>query len=408
MNRRIFGIAAGFALLCASASGSATAAADRDRPRPRLRPPSGDRQVRRRSAGPRRPAPARGRRPRGGARACAATRTSSTRRRTSSPPPPTTAGRPGRRTQRAPQRPRHPDRAAGRPRAAGSPNSGASCPGRAPRRRCCRSHPGGINVVGAWENLVAGEATRGRGASSSRCSTPGSPTGRSAAASAAAPTSPPASSSRATTSSTTTAPPLDRNGHGTHVAGTIAEKTNNGIGLTGIAYRAKLMPVRVLDRLGRGRADDISEGIRWATDHGADVINMSFNFGCGKRVPGRHRSGPLRDPPRRRPGRLGRQSRLRVLRLGAGDDQRRDRRRRHHRGRLPRRLLAGRQGRRPRRPRRRRTDRRLPLGAHRPDLPGHLQGLQRAPLRRARASTSAPRWPPPTSPASPPWSSPAA
>jgi serine protease len=80
--------------------------------------------------------------------------------------------------------------------------------------------------------------------------------------------------------------PLDRNGHGTHVAGTIAEKTNNGIGLTGLAYRAKLMPVRVLDRLGRGRADDIARGIRFAVDHHADVINMSFNFGCGKRVPG--------------------------------------------------------------------------------------------------------------------------
>jgi serine protease len=69
------------------------------------------------------------------------------------------------------------------------------------------------------------------------------------------------------------------------VAGTIAEKTNNGIGLTGLAYRAKLMPVRVLDRLGRGRADDIAAGIRFAADHGADVVNMSFNFGCGKKVP---------------------------------------------------------------------------------------------------------------------------
>ncbi len=80
--------------------------------------------------------------------------------------------------------------------------------------------------------------------------------------------------------------PLDENGHGTHVAGTIAEKTNNGIGLVGLAYRAKLMPVRVLDRNGSGRADDIARGIHYAVAQGADVVNMSFNFGCGKRVPG--------------------------------------------------------------------------------------------------------------------------
>jgi serine protease len=79
--------------------------------------------------------------------------------------------------------------------------------------------------------------------------------------------------------------PLDENGHGTHVAGTIAEKTNNGIGLVGLAYRAKLMPVRVLDSHGRGRADTIAKGIRFAVAHGADVINMSFNFGCGREVP---------------------------------------------------------------------------------------------------------------------------
>jgi serine protease len=79
--------------------------------------------------------------------------------------------------------------------------------------------------------------------------------------------------------------PLDRNGHGTHIAGTIAEKTNNGIGLTGLAYRAKMMPIRVLDRLGRGRADDIAAGIRFAADHDADVVNLSFNFGCGLKVP---------------------------------------------------------------------------------------------------------------------------
>jgi len=79
--------------------------------------------------------------------------------------------------------------------------------------------------------------------------------------------------------------PLDENGHGTHVAGTIAEKTGNGIGLTGLAYGAKLMPVRVLDAHGRGDAADIARGIRFAVAHHAEVINMSFNFGCHKRVP---------------------------------------------------------------------------------------------------------------------------
>jgi serine protease len=79
--------------------------------------------------------------------------------------------------------------------------------------------------------------------------------------------------------------PLDENGHGTHVSSTIAEKTNNGIGLTGLAYRAKLMPVRVLDKRGRGQADEIARGIRFAVSHGANVINMSFNFGCGREVP---------------------------------------------------------------------------------------------------------------------------
>ena len=79
--------------------------------------------------------------------------------------------------------------------------------------------------------------------------------------------------------------PLDENGHGTHIAGTIAEHTNNGVALTGLAYRAKLMPVRVLDRNGRGQASDIAKGIRFAVAHGADVINMSFNFRCGNTVP---------------------------------------------------------------------------------------------------------------------------
>ncbi|HEY6145451.1 MAG TPA: S8 family serine peptidase [Solirubrobacterales bacterium] len=79
--------------------------------------------------------------------------------------------------------------------------------------------------------------------------------------------------------------PLDESGHGTHVAGTIAERTDNGVGLTGLAYRAKLMPVRVLDREGFGNAFDIAKGIRYAVAHHAQVINMSFNFACGKRIP---------------------------------------------------------------------------------------------------------------------------
>ncbi|HSK50495.1 MAG TPA: S8 family serine peptidase, partial [Solirubrobacterales bacterium] len=79
--------------------------------------------------------------------------------------------------------------------------------------------------------------------------------------------------------------PLDENGHGTHITGTIGERTDNGIGLTGLAYNARLMPIRVLDRRGEGESTGIAKGIRFAVRHGADVINMSFNFGCGRRIP---------------------------------------------------------------------------------------------------------------------------
>jgi serine protease len=72
--------------------------------------------------------------------------------------------------------------------------------------------------------------------------------------------------------------PNDDNGHGTHVASTIAENTGNGIGLTGIAYGVRLMPVKVLDRTGEGDSGRIARGIRWATDHGAQIINLSFEF----------------------------------------------------------------------------------------------------------------------------------
>ena len=73
-------------------------------------------------------------------------------------------------------------------------------------------------------------------------------------------------------------PPLDRDGHGTHVTGTIAERTNNGVALTGLVSQAKIIPVRVLDSQGLGNARDIAAGIRFAANSGADVINMSFEF----------------------------------------------------------------------------------------------------------------------------------
>jgi serine protease len=75
--------------------------------------------------------------------------------------------------------------------------------------------------------------------------------------------------------------PLDEDGHGTHVTGTIAERTGNHFGLTGLASRAKIMPVRVLDSEGFGTARNIAKGIRWAARHRAQVINMSFEFSLG-------------------------------------------------------------------------------------------------------------------------------
>ena len=70
----------------------------------------------------------------------------------------------------------------------------------------------------------------------------------------------------------------DGNGHGTHVAGTIAG-ANDGNGITGVAYDANIMPLRVLDDDGYGWTSDIISAVRWAADRGADVINMSLGGG---------------------------------------------------------------------------------------------------------------------------------
>jgi serine protease len=79
--------------------------------------------------------------------------------------------------------------------------------------------------------------------------------------------------------------PQDEVGHGTHVAGTVCCASNNGVGVAGVAWNVRLMPVRVLARIretatgrisGSGSAANIAAGIRWATDNGARVINMSI------------------------------------------------------------------------------------------------------------------------------------
>lgn len=76
----------------------------------------------------------------------------------------------------------------------------------------------------------------------------------------------------------------DDNGHGTHVAGTVAQSTNNGYGVAGVAYQAKIMPLKVLAKGGGGTVADIAEAIRFATDNGADVINMSLGGGGASQV----------------------------------------------------------------------------------------------------------------------------
>jgi serine protease len=77
---------------------------------------------------------------------------------------------------------------------------------------------------------------------------------------------------------------LDDHLHGTHVAGTIAQTTNNGVGVAGVAYEATIMPLKVLGGDGRGSVAGIANAIRYAADNGAQVINMSLGGPLPSRV----------------------------------------------------------------------------------------------------------------------------
>ncbi|CAG7620206.1 S8 family peptidase [Paenibacillus allorhizosphaerae] len=70
--------------------------------------------------------------------------------------------------------------------------------------------------------------------------------------------------------------PLDDVGHGTHVAGVIGALVNNNLGVAGMSWYNRIMPIKVLDQSGAGSTYAVAQGIIWATDHGAKVINMSL------------------------------------------------------------------------------------------------------------------------------------
>lgn len=73
--------------------------------------------------------------------------------------------------------------------------------------------------------------------------------------------------------------PNDENGHGTNVSGVVAAQNNNSIGISGLAYDAKIMTLRAFDVTGNGEVDDIANAIVYAATNGAKVINMSFGDG---------------------------------------------------------------------------------------------------------------------------------
>jgi len=78
--------------------------------------------------------------------------------------------------------------------------------------------------------------------------------------------------------------PNDNEGHGTHVTGTLAGTTNNSSGVAGVAFHASVMPVKVLNAQGSGTYADIADGIRFAADNGAHVINLSLGGSSSSQV----------------------------------------------------------------------------------------------------------------------------
>ncbi len=70
--------------------------------------------------------------------------------------------------------------------------------------------------------------------------------------------------------------PYDDDGHGTAVATTAAAAGNDGVGIAGMCWQCRIMPVKVLNGKGHGSHSNIAAGVIWAADHGADVINMSI------------------------------------------------------------------------------------------------------------------------------------